>query len=157
MQPKFEIREAAGEGDMGIAAGLFREYQTWLDVDLCFQDFEAELVNVANMYARPRGTIYIASVDGEDIGVGALRPVSDTRCEMKRVFIRESARGLGLGKRIIDLLIAHGKLAGYTSMVLDTLPKLETAQGIYKALGFQEIPPYYKNPLPGVVYYEKIL
>lgn len=154
---KFEIREATGVEDMAIAAALFREYQTWLDIDLCFQDFEAELANVDKMYAPPRGVIFIASVNGQDIGVGALRPVSDTCCEMKRVFVRESARGLGIGKAIIDLLIARGESSGYVTMVLDTLPKLKTAQAIYKALGFQEIPAYYKNPLPGVVYYEKIL
>lgn len=153
----FEIRIAEGVTDIAIAADLFREYQTWLDVDLCFQDFEAELSNVADMYAQPRGIIYIASVNGEDVGVGALRPLSETRSEMKRVYVRETARGLGIGKRIIDLLIARATNVGYTSMVLDTLPKLETAQGIYKALGFEQIPPYYENPLPGVVYFEKIL
>lgn len=153
----FEIREARSEADIAIAADLFREYQTWLDVDLCFQDFEAELADVANMYAQPRGIIYIASVGNEDVGVGALRPISKTRSEMKRVYVRESARGLGIGKRIIDLLIARASEVGYTSMVLDTLPKLETAQAIYKSLGFREIPPYYKNPLPGVVYFEKTL
>lgn len=157
MQPKFEIREAAGAEDMAIAATLFREYQTWLDVDLCFQDFDAELADVAGMYASPQGVIYIASVNGDDVGVGALRPVLDARCEMKRVYVRESARGLGIGKRIIDLLIMRGKTSGYSSMVLDTLPKLKTAQAIYIALGFQEIPPYYNNPIPGVVYFEKIL
>lgn len=157
MKPEFEIREAKGVGDMAIAADMFREYQVWLDIDLCFQDFEAELADVAGMYAPPRGVIFIATVNGEDVGVGALRPVSDSSCEMKRVYVRESARGFGIGKRIIDLLIARGQSAGYSSMILDTLPKLKTAQAIYKALGFQEIPPYYKNPTPGVVYFEKIL
>lgn len=156
-QNGFEIREATCADDIAIAADLFREYQTWLDVDLCFQDFEAELLNVAEMYAQPRGIIYIASVNGEDVGVGALRPVSGDRCEMKRVYVRESARGLGVGKCIIDMLIARGQQAGYETMVLDTLPKLEMAQAIYRALGFRKIPPYYNNPLPGVVYFEKIL
>lgn len=153
----FKIRIAHGDQDILIAADLFREYQTWLDVDLCFQDFEAELADVAGMYAAPKGIIYIASAKGEDVGVGALRPISDTRSEMKRVYVRESVRGLGIGKRIIDLLIAKASEIGYTSMVLDTLPKLQTAQAIYKSLGFKEIPPYYKNPLPGVVYFEKTL
>ena len=149
----FEIREAESEADIAIAADLFREYQLWLDVDLCFQDFESELADVAGMYAQPRGIIYIASVGDKDVGVGALRPISETRSEMKRVYVRGSARGLGIGKRIIDLLIARASEVGYTSMVLDTLPKLETAKAIYKSLGFREIPPYYNNPLPGVVYF----
>lgn len=153
----FEVRQAESAADIVVAANLFREYQAWLDIDLCFQDFDSELSNVAEMYAQPGGVIYIATVDDEDVGVGALRPVSDTRCEMKRVYVRESVRGLGLGKRIIDLLIARGVEVGYTSMVLDTLPKLEAAQAIYRALGFQEIPAYYNNPLPGVVYFEKTL
>ena len=157
MMQTYDIREATGADDMTIAADLFREYQIWLDVDLCFQDFEAELSDIESMYAPPRGVIYIATVNGEDIGVGALRPISDQRCEMKRVYVRESARGLGVGKRIIDLLIARATKVGYGSMVLDTLPKLVTARAIYQGLGFQEIPPYYKNPLPGVVYLEKIL
>lgn len=157
MQQNFVIREAETSVDIQTAANLFREYQMWLDVDLCFQDFESELANVETMYAQPRGIIFIANVNGEDVGVGALRPISEDRCEMKRVYVRDTARGLGIGRRIIDLLIARAADIGYASMVLDTLPKLETARGIYRSLGFTEIPAYYKNPLPGVVYLEKIL
>lgn len=157
MQQNFVIREAETSVDIQTAANLFREYQMWLDVDLCFQDFESELANVETMYAQPRGIIFIANVNGEDVGVGALRPISEDRCEMKRVYVRDTARGLGIGRRIIDLLIARAADIGYASMVLDTLPKLETARGIYRSLGFIEIPAYYKNPLPGVVYLEKIL
>lgn len=157
MHQGFSIREAETSEDIHVAAGLFREYQMWLNVDLCFQGFEDELKNVATVYAPPRGVIYIATVDGEDVGIGALRPLSDDRCEMKRVFVRDGARGAGIGKRIIDLLIARATDIGYASIVLDTLPKLETARGIYRSLGFREIDPYYENPLPGVVYLEKIL
>ncbi len=156
----FDISVARGDGDMMTAREMFAEYQQWLGVDLCFQDFENELAGLPGKYAPPTGEIFIAREDDAVAGVVAVRPVgepSERRSEMKRLYVRERWRGRGLGRVLANLAVSFAADAGYTRMVLDTLPQLETAISMYGRMGFVETEPYYENPLPGVVYMEKIL
>lgn len=156
----FDISVARGDADMATAREMFIEYQQWLDVDLCFQDFENELAGLPGKYAPPRGEIYIAR-DGDAVaGVVAVRPVGDPSenlSEMKRLYVRDRWRGRGLGRRLADLAVTFAADAGYAKMVLDTLARLETAKAMYERMGFIETAPYYENPLPSVVYMEKVL
>lgn len=156
----FDIHVARSPDDLTIAKEMFREYQEWLGVDLCFQDFENELATLPGKYAPPMGEIYIARQKNAVAGVVAIRPVGEPgagRAEMKRLYVREAFRGQGLGRILAELVISFAKDAEYQMMVLDTLPHLETAIMMYKRMGFGETAPYYENPLPGVVYMEKIL
>lgn len=160
MADGFVISVARGAGDMDIAREMFREYQAWLGVDLCFQGFEQELAGLPGAYAPPRGEIFIARDGGAVAGIVAIRPVGDDgdgRCEMKRLYVRDAWKGRGLGRRLAETVVRFGADAGYRIMVLDTLPQLETAKGLYLRMGFAETAPYYENPLPGVVYLEKVL
>jgi len=139
--------------DMALVRALFLEYQTWLNVDLCFQDFEAELATLPGRYAPPRGGLWFATADGETAGVVGIRPLAeDGICEMKRLWVRPGFRGLKLGWRLAETAVAAARTAGYRSMVLDTLPSMGEAGAIYARLGFREIPAYYHNPLEGVRY-----
>ena len=132
---------------------LFREYAEWLDVDLCFQDFEAELASLPGEYAPPKGRAFLAEVDGHLAGCVGLRPLDDGWCEMKRMYVRPAARGLGLGRLLAEHIVAEGRALGYAGMRLDTLDRLAAARAIYASMGFRETEPYYDNPLPGVRYY----
>ena len=126
---------------------LFREYEAWLGVDLCFQSFEKELKNLPGEYARPSGRLFLWLGDEKIAGCIALRKIGDETCEMKRLFVREDFRGLGLGKILIEKIIAEAKAIGYWQMRLDTLPdKMPKAVELYQFYGFREIPPYYENP-----------
>jgi ribosomal protein S18 acetylase RimI-like enzyme len=133
-----------------------REYAAGLGVDLCFQNFDSELAGLPGEYAPPGGALLLALVDGRLAGCGALRPITDVdyanACEMKRLYVRDAFRGLGLGRRIAEALIEHAMRAGYSVMLLDTLDDMEAARGLYASLGFEEIPPYYFNPIPGAHY-----
>jgi ribosomal protein S18 acetylase RimI-like enzyme len=135
---------------------IFREYAAGLGVDLCFQGFEAELAALPGEYAAPRGTLQLARVNGQVAGCGAFRPIGDVdyanACEMKRLFVRPAYRGLGLGRLIAQALLDQAMRAGYSVMLLDTLDDMEAARGLYGQLGFEEIPPYYFNPIPGAHY-----
>jgi putative acetyltransferase len=135
---------------------LFREYAAQLGVDLCFQNFEAELTSLPGDYAQPRGALLLATVDGEAAGCGALRALPDVdhtnACEMKRLYVRPAFRRFGLGRLLVRALMDHGIQAGYSNLLLDTLDDMEAARGLYASLGFEEVAPYYFNPIPGAHY-----
>ncbi len=126
---------------------LFREYEKWLGLDLCFQGFEEELANLPAKYAMPDGRLFLALVHGKTAGCIALRKLEKDVCEMKRLFVRNQFRGLELGKLLIEKLIDEARLIGYEELRLDTLPdKMAKAVKLYKSYGFTEIPSYYENP-----------
>ena len=126
---------------------LFREYENWLGIDLCFQDFENELANLPGKYAKPDGRLFLISIKNQSAGCVALRKIEDGICEMKRLYVRENYRGLGFGRTLIERLIEEAQAVGYEKMRLDTLPdKMPDAVKLYKSHGFREIASYYENP-----------
>ncbi len=135
---------------------LFQEYARSLGVDLCFQNFEAELLNLPGDYATPRGCLFLATVAGHLAGCCALRPLDSadytSACEMKRLYVRPQYRRLGLGRRLAELILEEAKQADYDCVLLDTLTDMEAARALYDDLGFKEIPPYYFNPIAGAHY-----
>ncbi len=138
-----------------IVRTLFREYQASLGIDLCFQSFEEELATLPGKYAPPRGMLLLAFAGAEPAGVIAMRPLNEQVCEMKRLYVRPTARGHRLGQRLIDRLFAEARTAGYSRMRLDTLTGLmDRAIELYRSLGFYEIPPYFASPLPNELFLE---
>lgn len=149
-----DISYARGPEDMVHIRDLFTEYQKWLGVDLCFQDFDREMASLPGKYAEPKGCLLLAR-DGDAIagGVG-MWPIGEDICEMKRLFVRDPWKGQGLGRRLAVDIIKEAKERGYERMCLDTLHHLTAAQALYGALGFVDTDPYYDNPLEGVRYME---
>lgn len=144
-----EIDQATQPDDIAIVRELLREYERVLGVDLCFQGFAQELANLPGDYAPPRGTLLLAR-DGDAVaGCIALRPVDDRDCEMKRLYVRDAFRAAGLGRRLVERLIAEAHAIGYRRMVLDTLPTMIAAQRLYETFGFTDIAPYRHNPIGG--------
>lgn len=136
---------------------LIIEYTKWLGRNLSFQNLDDELKDPAKKYTAPEGELLVA-VEGEDVlGMIAYHKHSDTRCEMKRLYVKPSCRGMKLGEKLIEELIAHARQAGYKEMVLDTIVPLQSAIHLYKKLGFTECEPYYHNPMPDVLYFRKEL
>lgn len=143
------VIEDATAADLPAIREMLHEYADWLKVDLCFQNFDVEVAGLPGDYAPPSGALLIARIDGQPAGMVALRKKDDERCEMKRLFVRSSARGLRLGRRLAERIIAEGQARGYREMVLDTLPVMQDAQRLYVALGFSDIEPYYLSPISG--------
>lgn len=142
--------------DLELIRDIFREYAGTLAVDLAFQDFAAELSGLPGEYAEPRGALVLARVDGEVAGCCALR-AADTAdypnaAEMKRLYVRKAFRGFGLGRLLTEHILDQAHLAGYSTVLLDTLDDMEAARALYEDLGFTEIPPYYHNPYAGAHY-----
>ena len=126
-------------------------------LSISFQNLDDELKDPAKKYTSPEGELLVA-VEGEDVlGMIAYHKHSDTRCEMKRLYVKPSCRGMKLGEKLIEELVAHARQAGYTEMVLDTIVPLQSAIHLYKKLGFTECESYYHNPMPDVLYFRKEL
>jgi GNAT superfamily N-acetyltransferase len=142
----------AGTDDLPAIRGLMREYAAWLDLDLEYQGFARELADLPGAYAPPDGALVVARIGEEPVGMVALRRRGAERCEMKRLFVRPSARGTGLGRQLAEHIVAVGRTLGYREIVLDTLPVMAGAQKLYLRLGFVDIPPYYASPVPGTRY-----
>lgn len=149
------ILQAESGVQIDEARMLFREYEAWLGLDLCFQGFEAELAALPGRYAAPDGRLLLAYSNAKLAGCIALRDLGDGVCEMKRLFVRDEFRGQKIGVSLIETLIAAAKDIGYSRLRLDTFPpKMGKAVDLYEAHGFVTIPPYYDNPHDGVLFME---
>jgi ribosomal protein S18 acetylase RimI-like enzyme len=150
--------EAESREQIDEVRELWREYAAWLEVDLCFQNFEKELAELPGRYAPPSGRLLLALSDERLAGCIALRKIGEGICEMKRLYVRPEFRGQRIGRRLTTLLIEEARRIGYARMRLDTLPsKMQEAATVYRSFGFTEIEPYYHNPYEGVVYMELVL
>lgn len=133
---------------------LFTEYARSLNVDLSFQHFEEELNGLPGKYYPPQGALILAAVNGNPAGCVAMRKITDGVCEMKRLYVRDSYRGLGIGRQLIDVVIQQARKMNYFYIRLDTLPTMKKAQDIYASLGFYDIDPYVYNPIKGTRFLE---
>jgi GNAT superfamily N-acetyltransferase len=154
--PRIRIDLVEDPASMTWVRTLFLEYQDDIGVDLCFQGFHDELASLPGEYQQPLGGLLLAYIDDSPAGCCAFRPLIDSdhpnACEMKRLFVRRAFRGFGLGRLLVEQTLTQARQAGYTSMLLDTLSDMEAARALYAEVGFEEVAPYYHNPLPGAHY-----
>ena len=155
-KPSVTLLTPTSPAEMEAVRTIFREYADTLGVDLCFQDFETELAGLPGAYGAPRGALLLAQVEGAIAGCCALRPLDTAdypnASEMKRLYVRKAFRGFGLGRELAEAMLDRARQAGYACVLLDTLDDMESARALYTDLGFEEIPPYYHNPIAGAHY-----
>ncbi len=147
-----EIAAVVAGPDLVSVRDLLEEYGDWIGVDLSFQDFAREMAELPGDYVAPSGTLLLARVSREAAGCVAIHRWAEETCEMKRLFVRDRFRGLGLGGRLARRAIDWARTHGYRNMLLDTLPSMSEARGLYARLGFKEIPPYRVNPVEGAAF-----
>jgi GNAT superfamily N-acetyltransferase len=147
--------QAASSEEIQQARALFREYETWIETDLCFQNFEKELAELPGRYAPEDGRLLLAFFKDELAGCVALRRLDEDTCEMKRLFLRPAFQGKGLGRQLAEKIIDEAREMGYSKMRLDTIPgKMDNAIELYRSFGFREIAAYTNNPVPGAIFME---
>ena len=151
------VRHARTPDDVAAVRALILEYQASLGVDLAFQHFADEIASLATTYGPPAGALLLATLNGAPAGCVGVRPLAPGCCEMKRLYVRPSARGIHLGRHLAERAMTAARVLGYTCMRLDTLPSMQGAQALYVTLGFYEIAPYRENPVPGTRYLEAAL
>ena len=160
LPPDVVVRPATSTADLEIVRELFTEYQQSLGVSLCFQGFEAELATLPGDYAPPAGALLLACHRDRPIGCVGLRPlaahtptaIASREAELKRLYLRPQARGLGIGRALANSAIDAARHACYDRIRLDTLDRMQAAQALYAQLGFVDGAAYCYNPLPGVRY-----
>lgn len=140
--------------DVEVARRLFVEYAAALDFSLCFQGFDEELAGLPEPYTPPTGALLLARDWKQAVGCVACRKLTDTVCEMKRLYVMPSHRGRRVGQRLAERIIEEATHAGYERMRLDTVPQMVGAIALYRSLGFREINPYRENPIEGALFFE---
>ena len=149
-----KIIQATNVETIASVRRLFQEYAASIDTDLCFQNFAKELAALPGYYAPPRGRLLLAMIDGAPVGCVALRPHDAHTGEMKRLFVRPGHQGRGIGRSLVEAVIAEARAIGYTSLLLDTLPSMQSAIRLYEAMGFVRRAPYFDSPVGGNVFME---
>ena len=144
-----DARVVTSGPDLEEVRRLFQEYAAWVAVDLSFQGFAEELARLPGDYVAPAGTLLLGTIEDSSAGCIAVRPRGEGTCEMKRLYVRPAHHGRGLGLFLARRAIGWAAAAGYTRMVLDTLPAMAAAQHLYERLGFRDVAPYRFNPVPG--------
>lgn len=142
------------EKDLEAIKELFAEYAASLKFNLDFQNFEEELANLPGDYAPPMGCLLLAKYEDQPAGCVALRQQSEGICEGKRLYVRPEFRGSGVGRKLVEAIIAEARRLGYSCIRGDTVPSMQVAQALYASLGFKEIGPYYDNPIEGAKFIE---
>lgn len=147
-----EIVAALSPQNLGPVKTLFTEYWNSFGFTPCFQNFDAELAALPGQYRPPQGRLALALAGGEPAGCVALRPLDAIRCEAKRLYVRPRFRGQGIGKALLEWVIAEARSAGYEEMVGDTMPVMERALGMYERIGFERTGPYARQATAGAIY-----
>lgn len=146
-----EFINAATDDDFQQARRLLREYEDFVEADLCFQRFEEELRNLERVYGLPAGRFLLLRQGDQTAGCVALRNLGNGICEMKRLFLRSEFRGKGLGRLCAEQIIQTAREMGFVAMRLDTLPVMREAIDLYCSMGFREIGNYAENPVEGAL------
>lgn len=149
--PAYDYPQEMGE--------LFSEYtQMLIEGDSTFreylelQHYDGELACLEEKYGMPAGRLYLARRGGEAAGCVGLWRLDGERCEMKRLYVRPKYRGEHIGGRLVQRVIDDAREIGYSCLLLDTLPFLESAVHLYKKYGFYEIESYNNSPMSSSIY-----
>jgi putative acetyltransferase len=149
-----KIKTAKDSRDFIDGKAIILEYFNWLGLDLSFQNFDKEINNLAEMYSEPNGGLVLASLNDKTIGVTGIRRFENLDCELKRMFVSEDYRNLGIGRLLLEHAIEIARNLNYNKIKLDTSDTMKAAIKLYMDYGFEEISAYRYNPYDSVRYFE---
>lgn len=148
---------AESSEDFQKCKAIINEYLEILGIDLAYMNLTDEFETMEKKYAANEGVLILALDGGEAIGCVGVRKIEPGIAELKRLYVRDSHRGLKVGVTLIEKALENARSPGYKKIRLDVIPSLLKAKELYHSFGFYEIPPYFNNPVEGTAYMEKIL
>jgi GNAT superfamily N-acetyltransferase len=154
----WQIRPVETAEALAAVRLLLEEYWNSFGFTPCFQNFGEELAGLPGAYAPPGGRLALATVDdqsarGQPAGCIALRRVDRDHAEAKRLYVRPAFRGLGLGRALMEWVLAEARTAGYREIVGDTMPVMRDALALYERMGFERAgtaPPVQATQFPQI-------
>ena len=147
----------AGEADFAQVASLFGQYAASLPVDLNRQGFAEEIAHLPGPYAPPDGALLLAFRNSDVLGCIALKRLAPEMAEIKRLYVVQQGRGLGIGKVLVAAILKEAARLDYREIKLDTLPHMTSAIALYRSFGFTPIAPYGSFPYPDLLCFGRIL
>ncbi len=157
MTDTVEIVTAKTPAEYGVFTELVKEYLASLPFSADFQDTDRELAEITVQYGpASRGVALLALAGDATVGITGVRDLGDSRCELKRMYVKRDWRGLGVGRLLCEAALRFAREFGYASVRLDTLPSMDAAVHLYRSLGFVDIPAYRHNPMEGAVFLELV-
>jgi carbonic anhydrase len=148
-----QIREVSLPADAARLKAVIREYVAWLDMDLSYRGFEAEMADFEAIYTLPSGTFFLAECGSEAAGCAGLLRHDAEVAELKRVFVRPPFRGFNLGERLVRAVVQRARALGLRRLILDAVPQTTQAQRLYERMGFLETGPFYEGAVPGTRFF----
>jgi GNAT superfamily N-acetyltransferase len=148
----FELRRVHGEHDLQSARALAKEYGHWAaqvakaeyGID-AKAETEQGLSTSIDELLRPRARLYVAYVDGVDVGIGGLKPVSHEVAEIKRMYVRPSARGRGVGRALMMKLLDDVRELDFRIVRLESAAFMTASHELYRSVGFVDVPPFERS------------
>jgi putative acetyltransferase len=137
---------------LAVVRILFQEYWDSFGFTPCFQNFGEEMAGLPGKYAQPSGRLALALVDEQPAGCIALRRIDERQAELKRLYVRPSFRGLGLGRALLEWMMNEARSAGYAELVCDTMQVMRDALALYERMGFKRGKPYAEQPTEGAIF-----
>jgi len=151
-----DIREADLPADLDAVGRLWLEYLTWgndgLESRYGFrlpvrEAVEHDLASTAK-FQPPDGRLLLAFEGDAAVGTACMRRIGPDTAEIKRMYVQPSHRGAGVGRALLDQLLAAARLSGYERVRLDSPDFMTAAHGLYRASGFMDIGPYPESEIP---------
>ena len=152
MSTRVEIVPVRGAEALALLRGLLEEYWEAFGFTPCFQNFSGEAAGLPGAYAPPDCRLAMAWIGEQPAGCIALRRIDAARAEVKRLYVRAKFRGCGVGRALLEWVIAEAKSAGYAEIVGDTMPAMQEALALYGRMGFERTAPYAAQPTEGAIF-----
>ncbi len=153
MKQQIHIKEANSISDFVQVKKLMLEYIDWLmneggaevKATLSSQNIDKELNTLAQTYGKPNGSVFLVYHHENAVALAGIKRFTDKECEVKRMFVQQSSRGLGIGRLLLSRCIESAKSLNYKCIKLDTLDFMKSAIKLYTDHGFVEIEAYRHN------------
>lgn len=150
------LRRLESQAELAPAIVLARAFGDWvterirIELGIVVPPDADHPTSVLDEILASGGRLYVADVGGEAVAIGGLKLLTPTVGEIKRMFVRPEARGLGIGRAIVEQLVADARELGCETVFLESASFMHAAHALYRSAGFVPGEPYAGREFEGV-------